>query len=438
MGKKLLLKDNHIHTLKPSYITSFKKIFDGLGPGIITGAADDDPSGIATYSQTGAAFGFQHAYLSIITFPLMSLIQEMCGRLALVTGRGLSGNIRLHFPRKILFISTILLVIANTFNISADISAVSATIHLLFPFIHKNIIAVMITFGITVTLIFSSYTNYAKYLKYLTFTLFAYIITAFMINIDIQELLQNILFPTITFSKDQFFIITAIFGTTISPYLFYWQTGEEVEEEIAQGKTNLRLRDGCSSEEITTMRKDVWTGMFFSNIIMFFIIVVSGATLHLNGITTINSPEEAALALKPLAGNYAFLLFALGIIGTGLLAIPVLITSSAYALGETYKWRVGLYKKFGAAKKFYTSIIVFMSIALMCSTLFDNPIQFLLYSAICNAIVAPIVIVLITKLTANKSIMKRFVNSKLTTYLGYALAFLMATIAIITAILSIL
>ena len=376
-----------------------------LGPGLTTGASDDDPSGIATYSQSGAKYGFSLLWLAAFTFPLMAIIQEMCARIGLVTGRGLAGNIRIHFGRKILYMSTLFLFAANTFNIGADIGAMANAVQLLVP--HFNFTLLVIGFMLLILLlqIFTPYTRYAKYLKWLALVLFAYILSAFLAHPDWGTILKHSVVPHITFSKDQILLICAVLGTTITPYLFFWQTSQEVEEEIASGETTIKSRTGAGTEDIRKMRIDVWSGMFFSNIVMFFIIAACGSELFAHGITNINTAAQAAQALRPFAGSATFWLFAAGIIGMGLLAIPVLAGASAYAISESIGKHQGLNSKLKQASAFYGVIIISMLIGLSLNFLGLNPIKALIYSAVLNGIVAPIILVLILLLARNQHIM---------------------------------
>lgn len=414
-------------------LSPIKNYFKKLGPGVVTGAADDDPSGIATYSQTGAQYGFQLLWVSIFTFPLMSIVQEMCARIGIVTGRGLAGNIRLRFPRYALYVCTILLFGANTFNIGADLAAMGEAAQLLYPHIP---LYVYVAFFCVVSLwlqITIPYKKYSKYIKYLAFVLVVYIIEAFIIKIDWAEALRDTALPSIVFSKEQIILICAILGTTISPYLFFWQTSQEVEEQISEGR--VRIMDRKTSDHTETlkiMNTDVWTGMFFSNLVMFFIILVSGQVLFSNGITDINSAADAAKALEPFAGKYATVLFALGIIGTGLLAVPVLAGSSAYAIAETFRFKEGLYRKFKNAHAFYFVIIFSMCIGFGITLLGIDPIKSLVYSAILNGIVAPVVLVFIVLLSSNKAIMGEWVNSKTRTILGWGIVTIMAVASLLT------
>ena len=282
-----------------------------LGPGLITGAADDDPSGIATYSETGAKFGTGLIWLSIWTLPFMITIQEMCARIALVTGNGLASNIKHLYKKEMLYVITILLLITNSFNIGANLGMMANAIQLIIPNIPFSLLVIFIGIICLILPMIIPYKKYARYLKWLVITLFSYIITGFMIDMDWSILFKNALIPQISFSKDYILLITAILGTTISPYLFFWETSQEVEEEIAEGKTTVHKRRGTNILEVKKMRMDIWTGMFLSNIIMFFIIAVSANTLFVNGITSIDSASDAALALKPFAGNLASLLFSI-------------------------------------------------------------------------------------------------------------------------------
>lgn len=406
-----------------------------LGPGLTTGAADDDPSGIATYSQAGAQYGFGLLWLAAFTYPLMAVIQEMCARIGLVTGRGLAANIRTHFPRKILYISTLLLFAANTFNIGADLGVMAKTLQLLNPSWNFAFLIIAITTLLLGFQIFIPYKRYAKYLKWLALVLFAYVASALLANIDWGNVLKHAIIPTITFDKDQFLIICAILGTTISPYLFFWQSSQEVEDEISQGKTTLVERQVTNKKQINGMRIDIWSGMFFSNLVMFFIIAACGAILFPHGITNIDSAAQAAEALRPFAGDWAYFLFTLGILGTGMLAIPVLAGSSSYAISESFKWHEGLSKKLKSAYAFYGIIIISMIIGLCINFIGLNPIKVLIYSAVANGIVAPLVLIPIVIISSNKKIMGIWANKPLTKIIGWIVIAVMS-VSGIAAILS--
>lgn len=412
-----------------------RQFWQGLGPGLITGAADDDPSGIATYSQTGSQYGFQLLWLSGFTFPLMAIVQEMCARIGLMTGRGLAGNIRINYPKWVLYTSAGLLFTANSINIGADIGAMAKATQLIFPNINFVLCAFGFTFFSLLLQIFTPYQRYAKYLKFLVLILLSYIVTAFIVRIDYRQLFFYTFIPTITFSKDQMFLITAILGTTISPYLFFWQTSHEVEESIAQGQTTLRLRQNeVTDKEIKKMRVDVWTGMFISNIVMYFIIATCAAVLFTNGITNITSAADAASALKPLAGDYAFFLFATGIIGMGLLAIPTLAGSAAYAVAESFKWRSGLSLNLHQARPFYGILIFSMLIGFIINLLGVDPIQLLIYTAVINGLVAPLILFLIVHMASNKSVVKDRVSHPVVAGLGWFITAVMTLTGIATII----
>ncbi len=412
-----------------------RKFWRGLGPGLITGASDDDPSGIATYSQTGAKYGFQLLWLSLFTFPLMVVVQEMCARIGLVTGRGLAGNIRINYPKWILYTCAGLLLMANTVNIGANIGAMAEATRLIFPQVHFGFLVVAFTFFCLLLQIFTPYEQYVRYLKYLVFVLLSYVVTALIVHIDAKELLANTFIPSIVFSKDQLFLITAILGTTISPYLFFWQTSHEVEEEIKNGKTSIRLRQSeVTNEEVKSMRIDVTVGMFVSNVVMYFIIATTAAVLFSNGITNINTAADAAAALRPLAGDNAFLLFAVGIVGMGLLAVPVLAGSSAYTVAEAFRWRSGLYRKLHQAREFYGVIIFSMMVGLYINFLGFDPIKLLIFSAVVNGLVAPLILFLIVQMTSNKKVVKDRVSHPVVAALGWFITGVMALSGIATII----
>lgn len=401
-----------------------------LGPGLTTGASDDDPSGIATYSQAGAQFGFQFLWMSVVTYPLMAVVQEMCARIGIVTGRGLAGNIRMHYPRKILYWCAILLFAANSFNIGADLGAMAKGVQLLAPQFNFAVLVIGFTILSLFLQIFTPYARYAKYLKWLALVLLSYVVSAFLAKLDWSHVIHEGLVPSFSFSKDQLLLVAAILGTTISPYLFFWQTSQEVEEQIVQGKTSIASRRETSHKDVRNMRVDVWSGMLLSNIVMFFIIAACGALLYGNGITNITSAAQAAEALRPFAGNATYFLFAIGIIGTGLLAIPVLAGSSSYALAESFKWRGGLNSSLKQAHAFYGVIIISMIIGMSLNFIGLDPIKALIYSAIGNAIVAPLVLMLIVLLSSNKKVMGQWVNKRGTTIVGWAVTVIMLTAGI--------
>jgi NRAMP (natural resistance-associated macrophage protein)-like metal ion transporter len=404
-----------------------KKLLKSLGPGFITGASDDDPSGIGAYSQTGAQFGYAQLWTALFSFPFMTVVQEMCGRIGMVTGKGLAGVIRKHYSKKILSVAVLILVIANTINIGADLGAMAASGRLI---LNVPYILILITLTIVTILleVFVSYKVYAKFLKYLTFALFAYVVTALIIKQDWTKVLTATFIPNISLNKEYLMNIVAILGTTISPYLFFWQAGEEVEEEV-EDKKLYQMGRGIplvTNKDISKMRLDTIIGMFFSNIVMWFIIVTTASTLNVNGIFNIQTADQAALALKPLAGDFAFILFTLGILGTGLLAVPVLAGSASYAISEAFGWKEGLYRKFNKAHGFYGIIIAATAIGLLVNFTPIKPFQMLYYTAILNGVCAPPLLLLIMFIGNNKNIMGNHTNSKFSNILGIIITLIMS------------
>ncbi|MFA6297098.1 MAG: Nramp family divalent metal transporter [Candidatus Paceibacterota bacterium] len=405
--------------------------WEKLGPGLTTGAADDDPSGIATYSQTGAKYGLSFLWLAILTYPLMAVVQEMCARIGIVTGRGLAATIRHNYPKWILYFLTAFLFAANTFNIGADLGAMAAAIQLLIPQFPFWSLVIGFTLLSLYFQIFTSYRTYAKYLKWLALVLFSYVITAFGLRLNWGEIFYHTFIPQFSLNKESLLLVAAVLGTTISPYLFFWQPAQEIEEKILHGENTVHKRRKVATNEIKNMRVDVWSGMFVSNIVMFFIIIVCSFTLFSNGITNINTASEAALALRPLAGDGAYLLFALGIIGSGLLSIPILAGSASYAISETFNWRLGLYHKFKQAWAFYGVIIASMIVGLLLNFIGLDPIKALIYSAVGNCIVAPFALFFIVIISSSKKIMgEEHVNKPFTTFLGWVTVVIMALTSI--------
>ena len=408
-------------------LKAVKELLGNAGPGFITGAADDDPSGIATYAQTGAIFGYGQLWLVWFTCPFMIVIQQMCGRIGMVTGKGLAGVILEHYSRRVLYLTVSLLVIANTINIGADLGAMASSAQMLLglPFIFW---LVFITGSVIALEIFVPYRTYSRILKYFALTLFSYVLAALVIRLDWEVVFHATLIPHLEFSADYLLNIVAVLGTTISPYLFFWQASEEVEEEIVKGKiSDIGIERPCVTRRgITEMDRDTCIGMFFSQIIMFFIIVTTAATLHAGGITTIQTATQAAEALRPLAGDLAYLLFAAGIIGTGLLAVPVLAGSSAYAIAETTGLKEGLGKKPSRAPGFYAVIGASTLIGMSLDWFGINPIMALYYTAAFNGLVAPPLMVLVVMIASRKDIMGQFVNSRTSNILGWVIVLIMA------------
>jgi NRAMP (natural resistance-associated macrophage protein)-like metal ion transporter len=397
-----------------------KNYWHMLGPGLTTGASDDDPSGIATYSQTGAQFGFQFLWLSLWTFPLMALVQEMCARIGLVTGRGLAGNIRVFYNKKVLYACTLLLFSANCINIGANLGAMAKAAQLLNPNLSFGLTVVAFALVSLMLQIFTPYVRYAKYLKWMALVLFSYVLSSVLAHLDWGLVLQHTFVPTLKFDKESLILLCAILGTTISPYLFFWQTSQEVEEQILQGKTTLHDRQlATPKEDVKSMRIDVWSGMFLSNLVMFFIIAACGGILNAHGITNITSAAQAAEALRPFAGNATYFLFAIGIIGTGLLSIPVLAGASSYALSESFRWKEGLWRNLSQAYAFYGIIIISMLIGLGINFMGIDPIKALIYAAMLNGLVAPIILFLIVRMSSNHHIMGKWRNKHYVTWIGW-------------------
>lgn len=408
-----------------------KKIFKSIGPGFITGASDDDPAGIATYSQTGAQFGLSQLWIALFSLPFMIAIQEMCGRIGLVTGKGLSGTIQKYYSKKILYTVAILLLVANAITIGADLGAMAAAIELLVPIPFTPLLLLITVFTLILE-IFVSYRTYAKVLKYFALSLLAYIATACVVKLNIWDVLKATIIPHITWSTAYLLNIVALLGTTISPYLFFWQANEEVEERILHHTTKAlgRADSKDTKKEIKKMRFDTSFGMIFSNSITFFIIATAAATLGRNGITDVSTAAEAAAALEPLAGKFASLLFAVGIIGTGLLAVPILAGSASYAMAESFNWKLGLYKKLSQAHGFYGVITIATILGLAINYVGIPPFKMLYYSAILNGLLAPPLMFIILRIATDKKIMGTHVNSRLSTTLGYAITILMSIVGI--------
>ncbi|MBM3271796.1 divalent metal cation transporter [Candidatus Kaiserbacteria bacterium] len=411
-------------------VRRLKRYWKDMGPGLVTGAADDDPEGVAAYSQTGAQFGFQYLWLALVTFPLMSVVQEMCARIGLVTGRGLAENIRREYSKPALWTVVALLVFANTLNIGADLVAMADAAKLLVPAVPVAPVVVFFALVSLVLQVFIPYSVYAQHLKYLTFALFAYIITAFLIGLDWPAVLRGAFIPSIPLSGEAIIVLCAVLGTTISPYLFFWQASQEVEEEIDHGRATIEDREGASAVDIQKMRVDVWSGMFVSNVVMFFIIAVCAGTLYAHGVTDIRNAADAAAALKPFAGRWAELLFAAGIIGTGFLGVPVLAGASAYAVAETMHWHEGLYNTLREAYGFYGVIACSMLVALFIGTFGIDPMKALLYSAVFNGLVAPVMIFFIVHLSSDMAIMGDWVSGPVTRVSGWLIVATMALVGV--------
>jgi NRAMP (natural resistance-associated macrophage protein)-like metal ion transporter len=427
-------KDLNVHHDKKS-----SKLSDKLGPGVITGASDEDPSGIATYAQAGAQFGFGLLWLVLILYPMKTVIQEMCARIGLVTGSGLSAVIKHKYSKKIVFPITILLLIANTINIGADIGAMAASIRLVFP--HIPVIVVTISFSAFIILseVFVPYKKYVKILKYLILSLFAYLGTAIIVGGNWGQIFASTIIPHIEFTPAFAMIFVAIFGTTISPYLFFWQASEEAEEDVAKhkikeiGKGNPKI----SKKEIKSMRQDTAIGMAFSQLIMWSIMITTAGSLHAHGVTDIQTADQAAKSLEPLvktfpqAGEISKTIFALGIIGTGLLAVPVLAGSSGYALSDAFGWKEGLSKKFKQAKGFYLIIAASTVIGLWINFIHIDPIKALVYTAVINGIIAVPILFAVMKIANDKEMLRSKTNGRVSNIIGWLIFVIMGVSVII-------
>lgn len=393
-------------------------VFGKLGPGLITGASDDDPSGIATYSQAGAQFGFGLLWTMLFSYPLMAVIQEICARIGRVTGAGLAGNIRKNYPRPILYSTVLLLCFANIFNLGADIGAMAAAAQLLVP---GPATAYVLLFGV-LSLVLETlvrYNSYLKYLKWLTAALLAYVATVFVVRVPWGQAIRATLFPSISFQSNYFTALIAVLGTTISPYLFFWQASEEAEDvSVNPGEMPLRKAPWQATKQLERIKIDTYIGMGFSNLVAFFIILCTAATLHAAG-KQVETSAQAALALEPLAGHLAFLLFALGIVGTGLLAVPVLAGSAAYALAETFKWRASLELKAGEAPRFYGVIAMATLVGVALNFVGLDPIRALFWAAALNGIVSVPLMVMTMLMSGNSKIMGNFTISRALKTMGW-------------------
>jgi len=391
-----------------------------LGPGLITGASDDDPSGIATYSQVGSQFGFAFLWTMPLTYPLMSGIQEISARIGLVTGRGLAANLRAHFPPALLHAVVVLLLVANIINIGADIGAMADSLRML---VGGHPLVYIVLFGaLSVGLqIFIPYRRYVPYLKWLCLSLLAYVGVVFVIKLPWRDVFVATLVPTFERSRESVTAIVAIFGTTISPYLFFWQAAEEVEEQkLDATAAPLKRAPRQADVQLGRMMVDTWLGMAVSNVVGFFVILTAAAVFNAQGVTNIQTTSQAAEALRPAAGRLAYLLFALGIIGTGLLAVPVLAGSAAYAIGETYRWSVGLEKKPGRAPWFYATIAIATSAGVLLNATHVDPIKALFWSAVVNGVSSAPIMVVIMLLATRRQVMGAFRLSGRLRVLGWS------------------
>lgn len=426
-----------------------RKLWHSIGPGLITGAADDDPSGIITYAVAGAKFGLATLWMVLFSLPFMIIIQRMAGRIGLISGRGLAGNMKKHYPRWILILIALLITVANVINIGADISGMAAASALLVPSISPIVFALSVSVAIILALILFSYRQIAHYLKWVAILMLAYVVAAFLIDQNWSEIFRRTLIPRFIWSKDYLLIAAAFLGTTISPYLFFWQASEEVEEEhlhrqLEKGTIPMipdvqphgsHRSSKIIKNEISSMYKDIGFGMFFSNLITFFIIILSSATLFQHGSFQINTVQEVASVLKPLAGPYANLLFLVGIIASGVLAIPVLAGSAAYAVSELFGWRFGFYNKFGKAKQFYSVIAVATLLGVLIPIFKLHPVSILFYTAVIYGAIAPVMILMLIHMANNPKIMGRYISRPYSNILAYSLFLLMTAGIVLTFVL---
>jgi NRAMP (natural resistance-associated macrophage protein)-like metal ion transporter len=427
------------------FSVKIKKALRRLGPGLITGASDDDPSGIATYSQAGARFGLNTLWTALITFPLMAGIQEMCARIGLVTSVGLTTTLKHHYSKALLYTMVAFSVPAIVLNIGADIAGMGAVANLIFPSIAAPIFSFCFTLLLLFLIIYFPYSKIVAVLKYLCLTLFLYIAVPLFTVPSWMQVLKSTFVPTIKLDKDFIEVLVAILGTTISPYLFFWQVTMEAED-AKQGRRLILARRRLVKDDdkqklergernlirllLQKMQMDVNLGMLLSNIVMFFIILATGTALFPNGIRQVDTVEQAAKALEPVAGRASYLLFAVGVIGTGFLAIPVLSGSLSYIISETFGWKGGLDKKYGQAKQFYFVIIISLAVGLLINFIGISPIKALVYTAILYGITSPIIIAIVLHIGNNKKIMKEYTNGRLSNILGVITLILMSVAAI--------
>jgi len=413
----------------PKRENALRRFWKSLGPGLITGAADDDPSGIATYSIAGAQLGTALLWTAFLTWPLMAAVQMMCARIGMVSGYGLARALRQKFPPWVVAIAALALLFANIFNIGADLAGMADAAQMLTGR-NSHMYVILFGVGISAATVWLRYTSIANTLKWLALFLFAYVLTAFLVHPNWGHVIRDSFVPSIPHGKEGWGTVVAIFGTTISPYLFFWQASQEVEEEKSIGRLTTISRRGASDVELNTRRLDVGVGTFISNVVMFFIIVTTAYTLHSHGITNIESSKQAAEALQPLAGAGCFLLYTIGVIGVGLLAIPTLSASAAYALAETFGWHQGLDEKLEKARAFYAVVLLSTAAGIGFDFMNVNPIRTLFWSGIINGVLAPFLLVGILMVSRDPIIMHSQPSSKMSQVTVAATAIVMFVAAI--------
>ncbi len=425
------MQDEQFTAVTPAErVGRLQRFFRDLGPGLITGAADDDPSGISTYSVAGAAYGYSGLWTALFSFPLMAAVQLMCARLGMVTGRGLAAVIRTRYPPPVLWFACALLIVANVFNIGADLGGMADALKMVTG-IPAYLGTPFFAFLIIGLLFWTSYRTIARVFKWMTLALFAYVLTAFLARPDWSQVIRATFIPHLEWSRSYLSVLVGILGTTISPYLFFWQAAQEVEEDRDRGKTTVALRRGSTDRELVAATKDVVTGMFLSNLVMYFIILTTAATLNAHGMRNIETAHQAAEALRPLAGKGAYWLFTLGLVGTGMLGVPVLAGSCAYAIAEAARWRsASLNQKFHLAHRFYGVIAISVLVGLALNYAGLNAVKMLFWSAILNGMLAPPLVVLVVLLTGDKKVMGKRVNAPAAQVLGWTCAAVMSAAAL--------
>lgn len=397
---------------KSEKLNPIRRFLANLGPGVVAGAADDDPSGVATYSIAGAQLGTSMLWTAFMTWPLMGCVQFMCARIGMVTGQGLAGALRLKFPKPLLIIASIALLIANTVNIGADLAGMADAAEMLTG-LNSHLYVVIFGIAIAVATVMFRYHQIANVLKWLALTLFAYVFTTFLIGPNWRSVAHDTFIPSWPKGHDGWATLVAILGTTISPYLFYWQASQEVEEDKAMGRRMLRQRQGATGKEIIDRKIDVGVGTFFSNLVMYFIILSTALTLHKHGITHIETSKQAAEALLPLAGKFAYLLYTVGLIGVGFLAVPTLAGSAAYAFAETFHWRQGLDQNLKHARAFYAVVILSTLMGIVLDFAGINPVKALFWTAVINGVLAPFLLVGILLVASDRKLMQNQPSSRL-------------------------
>jgi NRAMP (natural resistance-associated macrophage protein)-like metal ion transporter len=390
-----------------------RRFFSTLGPGVITGAADDDPSGIATYSIAGAQLGTALLWTALLTWPLMAAVQMMCARIGMVTGEGLAGALRKRFPKPLLIAAAVALLGANVINIGADLAGMADAAAMLTGIINSHVLVVVFGIGIAAATVRLRYVQIAAVLKWLALVLGAYVITAFLVHPHWSQVLRAAVVPSLPRGREAWATLVAILGTTISPYLFFWQASQEVEEEKAKGRRMIVRREGATDDEIVDRKLDVGVGTFFSNAAMFFIILTTALTLHAHGLTKIETSRQAAEALRPLAGPLAATLYTIGILGVGFLAIPTLAGSAAYAFAETFDWRQGIDEKVQGARGFYAVLVLATAAGIVLDFARINPIRALFWTAVVNGLLAPFLMVGILIVASNRRLMNGQPSSRL-------------------------